>query len=857
MSIPGAGEARGEGKGRLRGRINYLVGSDRSLWRPGVPTFARVRYEQVLPGIDLEYYGQGRTLEFDFLVAPFSDPSRINLRYDGARRIRLDRGDLVIETETGELRQHRPRAYQHTASGRREVAAEWVLGPTGAAFRLGSYDRSLPLVIDPAVNYSTYFGGGKADAITAMAVDAEGWVYLTGTTSSVDFPGTAITPATGSQHAFFAKLHPALTGADSLGFCTWFGGNGIDTPTAIAVDRKGVVYIAGHTTSTNFPVTSTAAQSNTTGATDLFLTKLGVFGDSLVYSTILGGAGNETAGGLAINSEEVAYLSGSTASKDFPVTANAMQKSLRGASDAVVARIDTTLDGSKSLTYSSYFGGAGDDSAAALALETDEIVWIGGTSASADFPKAGRFVTEYPGVASGFLSRLDVSGTVGNALYSTLLGAGGGKSEVRAVAVDGMGRAGAAGVTEASGFPTSTLALRRTYAGGGDAFLTVVNPVATGDAIVYSTLLGGTGRDVANAIAVDPQGNFWVTGSTESSAFPASTDAFQTFGGNVAFLTGINPHKVGVAGLLYSTAIGGKNETAGLTVISDRLGNPYVAGRTTSADFPLGARRYQDVPAGTDDGFLTVFEFQTLPRPQRLIVPTQPILGTGGAVTSGGSTRPAFTAAGVTNAASAVTGPIAPGEIVRITGTNLGPETAVGPEVDSNGKIATVVADVVVTFDGVSAPLLSVSVNEVIAIVPYAVNGRASSAVSVGYAGQLSDPVVVAVVDAAPGIFVSTVGFPEGSGLVTFLATGEGLTSPAAEDGVITVVGAAPVLPVGVRIDGIDANVVSASAAVGRPAGYLLVVAEIPAGVTTSSPVPLVLTVGTATSQAGLSITIP
>jgi uncharacterized protein (TIGR03437 family) len=865
MSIVGGVAARGEGKAPYRGASNYLLGADRSRWRTGVPTFARARFDGVLPGIDIEYYGRGRLLEFDFGVEPHADPSRIQLRYDGATRLRLDAGDLVIETTAGELRQQRPHAYQETAGGRRPVAAAWVLRDGAAAFRLGRYDRSLPLVIDPAVNFSSYLGGSLADAATAMAIDAEGWVYLTGTTTSPDFPGYAVTGATGAQHAFLAKMHPALTGVESMGFCTWFGGNGHETPTAIAVDAKGVIYIAGHSSSADFPVTDNGAQLKSAGGTDLFLIKLGVFGDSLVYSTLLGGAGNETGGGLAINSDGIAYLAGGTASRDFPVTSTALQKALRGTSDAVLARVDTTVP-SGSLTWSSYFGGSADDSAAALALDSGEIAWVGGTTQSADFPKAGKYLGEYPGVASGFVARIDMSGHNAAPLYSTVLGAAGGRTEVRAVAADAAGNVAAAGITESPLYPTSSFAVRRTPGGAGDAFFTIVSPFSPTDVITYSTLLGGAGRDAANALTLDAQGIYWVAGSTASSAFPASTDAFQQFGGNKAFLTGLNPRKIGSLALVYSTAIGGNKETVAQAVVADKYGNPYVTGRTTATDFPLGTRRFQDVPAGAEEGFLTVFEFQPLPKPQRLIVPNSPLGNNSGGGGAGSTGRPSFTASGISNAASAVAGVIAPGEIVRISGANLGPDTPAGAQLDQDGKVATSIAQIFVTFDGTLAPLLSVSAEEILAIVPYEVAGRVSSSVLVTNYAQISDAVVVPVADAMPGIFASTLANQDGStnssdnpaapgSLISFLATGEGQTDPAGVNGLFTTgTPPVPVLPLRVLIDGVNAVVVSAGEAPGRPAGYLQVVAQIPDGVSAEASV--VLVVGTVSSPPTVSIAV-
>lgn len=336
-------------------RSSYFLGHDPSRWRPGVAHFGRVRYEQVYPGIDLVYYGRQSQLEFDFVVKPGADPRRIRLDFQGAERLEIDgAGDLLVHLRGGLLRQHKPVVYQERDGQREPVAGAYVAaGPRRVAFQLGGYDTARPLVIDPVLAYSTYLGGSGSEFSGAVAVSTTGQPCVVGTTMSSDFPTAnplQASPA-GSADVVVARLD--ATGS-ALVYSTFLGGSGNDFAQAVALDSAGNAYVVGHTASANFP-TSSPLQGARSGATDGFVAKLSADGQSLAYSTYLGGSGLETASAVAVDGSGNAYVGGNTSSTDWP-TASPLQLANAGGDDAFVAKLNGT---GSALVYSTYLGGAG------------------------------------------------------------------------------------------------------------------------------------------------------------------------------------------------------------------------------------------------------------------------------------------------------------------------------------------------------------------------------------------------------------------------------------------------------------------------------------------------------------------
>lgn len=387
------------GESELPGRTNYFIGNDPANWHTGVSGYSRVVYKSVYRGVDLVYYGNGRELEYDFKVAAGANPAAIGIRFDGAKRLRVDpTGDLVIGSETGELRQHKPLAYQEAAGERREVSARYVLrGRNQISFALGRYDHSKPLVIDPVLAYSTYLGGTNNESINAITVDAAGNAYLTGSTSSPDFP--VVNPIgtfnNFGSYVFVSKLNPA---GNALVYSTYISGtpNGNSSSSAglgITLDAAANAYVTGQTNALNFPTTPGAFQSINHGYTDAFALKLNAGGSALVYSTYLGGVYEDSGKGIGVDSMGNAYVTGQTVSADFP-KASAMQPTMGGFQDAFVTKLNAT---GTALVYSTFLGGGEKESGNAIAVDSSGNAYVTGGTSSDDFPVMNALQPSYRG----------------------------------------------------------------------------------------------------------------------------------------------------------------------------------------------------------------------------------------------------------------------------------------------------------------------------------------------------------------------------------------------------------------------------------------------------------------------------
>jgi beta-propeller repeat-containing protein len=590
------------GECELPGKSNYLSGADPSRWRTNVANYARVKYDEVYPGVDMVYYGAGRQLEYDFIVAAGADPGRIKLSMEGAQGMRLDeRGDLVLSVGGDEIRQRKPVAYQEVNGVRKEVAARYTLsGNRQVGFSVAEYDKSKPLVIDPVLVYSTYLGGGGGDLAQGVAVDEDGSAYVTGQTISLNFPVTAgafQTTLGGSSDAFVAKLNQ--TGS-ALVYSTYLGGGGNDRGLGIAV-RFGRAFITGNTNSPNFPTTAGAFQTAFGGVQDAFVTKLSRDGSALVYSTYLGGAGLDAGFEIALDLFGAAYVTGSAGSLDFPVTAGAFQSTLGGVLDAFVTKLNQ--DGS-ALAYSTYLGGGSFDAGQSIAVDITGKAYVTGQTVSSNFPiTAGAFQTTFGGVIDAFVTKLNQDGSA--LAYSTYLG-GGDIDAGQGIAVDIHGKAYVTGQTASSNFPTTAGALQTTFGGVIDAFVTKLDQA--GSAPAYSTYLGGGSFDAGQGIAVDIFGTAYVTGIVQSTNFPVTVDAPQGTigGGQDAFVTKLNQDG---SALGFSTYIGGSGMDTGED-IAIRFGEAYVTGITTSSDFPTTTGAFQRTNAGGLgglDGFIAKF----------------------------------------------------------------------------------------------------------------------------------------------------------------------------------------------------------------------------------------------------------
>ncbi|HKQ08116.1 MAG TPA: SBBP repeat-containing protein [Blastocatellia bacterium] len=382
------------GTEEMAGRSNYFVGKDAAKWRAGVSNYARVAVRGVYRGVDMVYYGNGRQLEYDFNVAAGANPAAIGWRIAGAKRLRVDAtGELVMATAAGEVRQHKPVAYQEINGERREVAARYVLrGKNRVSFALGHYDRRQPLVIDPVLGYSTYLGGSNDDEGHAIAVDGAGNAYVTGLTFSTDFPtASAVQPLGGAlPDLFVAKLNANGT---ALVYSTYLGGSDYDDANSIAVDTVGNAYVTGFTQSLNFPTVNPlqSPHGNLISNSDAFVAKLNAAGTALVYSTYLGGNGRDKGLSIAVDATGNACVAGWTTSTDFQ-TVNALQATPGGNGDAFVSKLNAA---GTAFVYSTYLGGDGGDWGAAIAVDNAGSVYVAGATNSPNFPLVNPIQSDF------------------------------------------------------------------------------------------------------------------------------------------------------------------------------------------------------------------------------------------------------------------------------------------------------------------------------------------------------------------------------------------------------------------------------------------------------------------------------
>ncbi len=600
------------GLSRLPGNSNYYLGNDPTKWHTNVPTFSRVRYSELYPGVDLVFYGNQRRLEYDFVVAPGADPQQISLGIPDATKASVDAdGNVILRYGVNELQLTKPHVYQDVAGQRTEIAGGYLLRGHRLRFQIAKYDHNQALTIDPQLVYSTYLGGSSGDSGNAIALDSAGNAYVTGSTFSADFP---VTPGAlqvtqhGSQDVFVAKLNASGTG---LVYAAVIGGNSFDSAHAIAVDQSGNVYLTGLTNSHDFPVTAGAFKSVygpdvsiTTGTFicgngfHAFAVKLNTAGNQLVYSTYLEGTGNDWGYGIAIDSAGNAYITGNTISTDFPTTPGAYQTTFGGGestgtcvhpSDVFVTKLNPT---GSAQVYSTYLGGSDNEgTAGGIVVDSSGNAFVTGSTQSSNFPTtAGAFQTKtgggtaVTGVAQpdAFITKLNPSGSA--LIYSTYLG-GSGEELGYGIALDSSENAYVTGLTTSTNFPTTPGTIQNTYGGGPfDAFVTELN--ASGTALVYSTYLGGNNDDEATAIAVDSLGSAYITGTTNSTNYTVTANAIQAAnkGGYDAFVTKVSPQG---QSLVYSTYLGGTDDDQGNGITVDQSGNAFITGYSFASDFPL------------------------------------------------------------------------------------------------------------------------------------------------------------------------------------------------------------------------------------------------------------------------------
>lgn len=614
-----------EGREFQSATINSFVGNDKSRWRTGIATYKSVFYKEVYKGIDLKLYGSGNKLEYEFIVHPGGDPKNILMTYHGVEGITTNgNGELLIATAFGELIETKPYIYQEI-DGKKVVAGNFAITPPtdqsqqrySYGFQVASYDPSYPLIIDPTLSYSTYLGGvdpggyssDGADWGLGIAIDPSGNAYVTGVTYSVDFPlqfpyqDASSSSVTGIANAFVSKLN--ASGNDLL-YSTYLGGTADDWGRGIAVDSLGNAYVTGETASTDFP-THVPYQAALAGGYDAFITKLDTSG-GVLYSTYLGGIGGEHGNAIAVDESGSAYVTGWTASADFPSTEGAFQEEnarLPGYSSSIDVFVTKFNASGSALSYSTYLGGVNKDEGYGIAVDISGNAYVTGTTLSNDFPTRNPYQGTLGGLFDAFVAKLSSSG---NSLsYSTYLG--GDSSDMGySIAADDTGNAYLTGHTYSTNFPTQN-PYQASRAGSVDAFAAKLS--TSENVLVYSTYLGGGDREVGYSIAVDTSGNAYAIGETFSNDFPTHNPYQGTFGGiRDVFVTKFSP----AGSTLYSTYLGGSNGEQGNSIAVDASGNVFITGFTFSDNFPT-LNPFQAAHAGGQDAFIAKLDGTAPPAP--------------------------------------------------------------------------------------------------------------------------------------------------------------------------------------------------------------------------------------------------
>jgi hypothetical protein len=603
-----------KGTEELSGRVNYFVGNDESKWKTDISTYRKVNYNGIYPGIDLVFYGTNHKLEYDFVVKPGADPREIRLALNGMDSVNIDKnGALVLSSGADAIIFKIPLIYQAGEYGNKQIAGSYLLEhttvqgrtKTTVSFEFGAYDRSKPLIIDPVLDYSTYLGGIDGDWASGVAVNAAGEAYVVGTISSPDFPTTpgsvqpnpsGCNPGTYCRDVFITKFNAS---GKALVYSTYLGGSNDDYGTAIAVDSFGNVYVTGDTQSTDFSTTAGAFQRSCGGTcfyNDAFVAKLNVNGSVLAYSTYLGGSNEDDGTGISVHDGNT-YVSGFSASTDFPVTPGAFQTQMQGQGSSFVVQLNAN---GSALSYGTFIGevdlfGAGPG----IAVDSRGNSYLAGVTLSSNFPlTSSAFHTVFFNglISNTYITKLNSAGSA--LFYSALLGG----ASITSITIDGAGAAYFAGPAGPF-YPISPAALDPPCDNG-----TLVAKLAPDGSVLDSSALVCSESFDPASITRDQVGNIFVFGDTDSTTMPTTVGAFQTSINNgccfyAAYLAKLAPD---FSALGYSTYFGGSSGANVGGSATDSAGNLYGVGSTSSTDFPV-RDAFQATYGGGGDAFVSKF----------------------------------------------------------------------------------------------------------------------------------------------------------------------------------------------------------------------------------------------------------
>ncbi|HPS22836.1 MAG TPA: PKD domain-containing protein, partial [Methanoregulaceae archaeon] len=574
-------------------RVNFMKG-DPTQWITGVRTYEAIAYPDLYPGIDLTYEGKTGAIKSSFLVKPGSDPASIKTVYTGHSGLTVaPNGDLHIQTDVGILTQSVPYCYQEIDGHIVVIPASYlILSDDTVGFGIGDYDEGKDLIIDPEIKYSLYLRGVGFASANGVAADIQGNAYVVGVTfPEVLDPYGSIS---GGTDAIVVKINPLGTAPEYLNY---IGGKGYDAGNAIAVDTNGNAYITGSTDSVDFPVVN-AIQSANAGKNDAFVVKLNPDGSSFVYSTYVGGTGNDYGYGITLDSQNNAFITGSTESKSFPVNHGSQNTALAGNADAFIVKVNSP---GTQFSYSGYYGGTLNDIGYGIDVDGTGAAYITGETFSNNFPLKGAFQSKLGGWSDAFITKVDTAEDA--IVYSTYLG-GTAKDAGRAIAVDKDTYAHLTGLTESNNFPVKDAFYQAPSSRMRSSFYTRLVPA--GNALSLSTYLTGPVADEGRGIAIDTFGNVYIAGFTKDTNLE-TINAFQPkFGGQSdAFVAKFVPGQKTPELLSY---LGGNGKDEGYAIAVDNNCGVYIVGLTRSTDFPASVPYPSAFLPKEEGGFITALK---------------------------------------------------------------------------------------------------------------------------------------------------------------------------------------------------------------------------------------------------------
>lgn len=573
---------------------NYFVGGNPQAWQTHVPNWKRIQYDDIYPGISLSYGSSAGKLSYEFVVAPKADPKQIAFRMEGVKKLSmLKHGNLEALTSDGSrITWDAPRAYQKRGDAEIPVAVSFaLLGKNQYTFSLGAYDATLPLVIDPTLNmrYGTYVGGPNYELSSYVALDSAKNIYVAGETYG-SMLSSPMTPFQGGlSDVYLMKFDPS---GQTLLWSTYIGGSARDGLYSLALDASGNFYLGGFTASTDYPLKD--AFDSTIGGQEGFYTKINAAGDSILYSTFLGGSNVEYTRNVIPDLDGNVYVLGFTSSGNFP-TVHPYQAVHGGGYDFFLMKFDTD----NTVLFSTYFGGSGSDQLPRMVLDATG-AYIFGSTTSADFPVLNPYQATWSGGQDYTVTKFALDGS--GPLFSTYLG-GTGTDTASGIAVDSVGNIYISGQTKSTDFPT-VRAIQPVF--GGDKDGTVTKLGADGQSLIYSTYFGGSGSDLFGSLALDASRRLYVTGIVGSSDMPMQ-NAFQSSyngGDNDIYFAQLSADG---SALEFGTYLGGNGDDRALWMVADGS-KVYLTGRTASTNFPTREPYQATYSGGDGDSFISIFD---------------------------------------------------------------------------------------------------------------------------------------------------------------------------------------------------------------------------------------------------------